>query len=291
VKPRTFRYLAGEGLRGIRRHRGLTATAVVTMTASLLVLGVFLITSYNVRRVIQGLEGRKEVMVYLKDGLKPSDLALLEDRAKLHPVIAGLTFVSREEAWEEFSAQMKVEGLLEAVGGNPLPDAYRLELKPEGRNAADIAALSAELSQWDEVDEVLSGGEWVGRLDEFARSVLLFTAAIGIAVGLSIVAIVSSTVRLTVVARQDLIHIMRVVGASEGFIRIPFLSEGVLQAFFAGLLALGALYGATRVVASRFQGVEFLSPAWCGGFLLAAVLLGLVGSSFSVRHVLRQANI
>jgi hypothetical protein len=101
-------------------------------------------------------------------------------------------------------------------------------------------------------------------------------------VGLSIVAIVSNTVRLTVVARQDLIHIMRVVGASEGFIRVPFLSEGVLQAFFAGLLALGALYGVTRLVASRFQGVEFLSPAWCGGFLLAAVLLGLVTARF--RH-------
>jgi len=291
MKPRTLRYLALEGVRGIRRHRGLTFTAVITMTASLLVLGVFLVTSYNVQRAIQNLESRKEVMVYLKDGLKPSDLNLFENRARLHPAVESLTFVSREEAWQEFSQSMKVEGLLEAVGGNPLPDAYRIELKPERRNAYTINAMTQEMSQWDEVDEVFSGGEWVGRLDEFARSVLLFTAAIGIAVGLSIIAIVSNTVRLTVVARQDLIHIMRVVGASEGFIRVPFLSEGILQAFIAALFALGGLYATTRFVGSRFGGVEFLSPAWCGGFLLIAILLGLLGSAFSVRHVLRQANI
>jgi len=291
MKPRTLRYLMVEGARGIRRHRGLTVTAILTMTASLLVLGVFLVTSYNVRRAIRNLESRKEVMVYLKDGLKPSDLKLFETRAKLHPAVETLTFISREEAWAVFSQSMKVEGLQEAVGGNPLPDAYQIELKPERRNAFTISALSEEVATWDEVEEVFSGGEWVGRLDQFARSVLLFTAAIGLAIGLSIIAIVSNTVRLTVVARQDLIHIMRVVGASESFIRVPFLSEGVLQALIAGLLSLAGLWGTTQFVGARFGGVEFLSPLWCFGFLSLAVLLGLLGSAFSVRHVLRQANI
>lgn len=291
MKPRTLRYLMLEGARGIRRHRGLTFTAILTMTASLLVLGVFLVTSYNVRRAISSLESRKEVMVYLKDGLKPSDLKLFENRAKQHPAVQTLTFISREEAWQTFSQSMKLENLQEAVGGNPLPDAYRIELKPERRNAFTIDTLSNEFLGWQEVEEVFSGGEWVGRLDRFAHSVLLFTAAIGIAIGLSIIAIVSNTVRLTVVARQDLIHIMRVVGASEGFIRVPFLSEGVLQALIAALLALIGLWGTTQFVASRFGGVEFLSVSWCFGFLSLAVMLGLLGSAFSVRHVLRQANI
>ena len=291
MKPRTLRYLMLEGARGIRRHRGLTFTAILTMTASLLVLGVFLVTSYNVRRAISSLESRKEVMVYLKDGLKPSDLKLFENRAKQHPAVQTLTFISREEAWQTFSQSMKLENLQEAVGGNPLPDAYRIELKPERRNAFTIDTLSNEFLGWQEVQEVFSGGEWVGRLDRFAHSVLLFTAAIGIAIGLSIIAIVSNTVRLTVVARQDLIHIMRVVGASEGFIRVPFLSEGVLQALIAALLALAGLWGTTQFVSSRFGGVEFLSVSWCFGFLSLAVMLGLLGSAFSVRHVLRQANI
>jgi cell division transport system permease protein len=291
MSMRTLRYLTAEGVRGMRRHRGLTLTAVITMTASLLVLGVFLITTYNVRQVILDLDSRKEVMVYLKDGLTPEDFKMFEERIRMHPAVAGVRFVSREEAWEEFSSTMNVDGLLETVGGNPLPDAYRLDLQPTGRNAATIAALAEEVGKWEEVEEVLSGGEWVGRLDHFARSVLLFTACIGLAVGLSIIAIVSNTVRLTVVARQDLIHIMRVVGASEGFIRVPFLSEGVLQAFLAGLFSLGGLYLATRLVSERISGVEFLSPVWCLGFLTLAVGLGLLGSALSVRHVLRQVNL
>jgi cell division transport system permease protein len=288
---RTLRYLASEGMRGMRRHRGLSLTAVVTMTASLLVLGVFLITSYNVRRVLSGLENRKEMMVYLKDGLPPDALTQVESRAARHPAVSSVAFVSKEEAWDEFSKTLETEGLLETVGGNPLPDAYRLTLKPERRDALSIEALAGEIGAWEEVEEVLSGGEWVGRLDRFAHSVLLFTAAIGIAIGLSIVLIVSNTVRLTVVARQDLIHIMRVVGASEGFIRVPFLSEGVLEAFLAGVLALAGLYAATRMIADRIAGVEFLSFGWCAGFLFLAVLLGLLGSAVSVRHVLRRVTL
>ncbi len=291
MKIRTLRYLVNEGGRGIGRHRGLTFTAIVTMTASLLVLGVFLVTTYNVRRVIAGLEARKEVVVYLKEGLTEADRDRLEDRLGMHPAVAGARYVSKDEAWQKFSDDMKVDGLLETVGTNPLPDSFHLILKPEGRDAATIAGLASEVRNWDEVDEVLTGGEWVGRLDRFAHTVLLITLAIGLAVALSIVVIVSSTVRLTVVARQDLIHIMKSVGASESFIRIPFLSEGMLQALIAGGLALAALYGAVALVSRRFAGIEFLDPAWCGGFVALALVLGLLGSGLSVRHVLRQVGL
>jgi len=267
----------------MRRHRGLALTAVVTMTASLLVLGVFLVTSYNVRSVLTGLENR--------DGLTPTDMEMVEKRLEMHPAVESVQFVSREEAWDEFAREMDIEGLQETLGGNPLPDAYRLTLDPEHRDAETILSMQREISAWDEVDEVLAGGDWVGRLDTFAHSVLWFTLAIGLAVGLSIVAIVSNTVRLTVLARQDLIHIMRIVGASEGFIRVPFLSEGVVQALVAGMLALGGLYGATHLIAGRVVGVTFLSPLWCLGFLMLAVCLGLIGSVVSVRHVLRQVNL
>ncbi len=291
MKIRTLRYLVNEGGRGLGRHRGLTMTAILTMTASLLVLGVFLVTTYNVRRVLTGLEDRKEVVVYLKDGLTDRDRDMVKERLEMHPAVAGARFVSKEEAWDAFSKDMQVDGLLETVGGNPLPDSYHLILAPDRRDAATLAGLASEVGNWDEVDEVLTGGEWVGRMDRFAHSVLLFTLAIGIAVALSIVVIVASTVRLTVVARQDLIHIMKAVGASESFIRLPFLSEGVLQAVIAGALALGSLYGATLLVAHRFTGLEFFSPAWCLGFVGLALGLGLLGSALSVRHVLRQAGL
>jgi hypothetical protein len=179
---------------------------------------------------------------------------------------------------------MKVEGLWRQWE-ETRSDAYRLELRPEGRNAPASPRESPQF-QHGRGPPAANGGP---SSTSSARPVLLFTAAIRVAVALHRT-IVSIPCDFTGWPPGSHPHHAG-GGASEGFIRVPFLSEGVLQAFFAGLLALGALYGATRVVASRFQGVEFLSPAWCGGFLLAAVLLGLVGSSFSVRHVLRQANI
>ncbi len=291
MNPRTLRYLVNEGGRGIRRHRVMAFTAIVTMSASLLVLGVFLVASYNMRQALARLEERKEVVVYLREGVAEDDRTLFEERLKLHPAVVGARFVSKDEAWEEFSASMHAEGLTDAVGRNPLPDAYHLVLAPDRRDAATIAGLASEVGTWDEVEEVVTGGEWVGRLDRFARSVLLFTAAIGLAVALSIVVIVANTVRLTVLARQDLIHTMKSVGASETFIRIPFLSEGVMQSALAGVVSLAALYGATAFLSSRVADLQFISPSWCLGFLGSAVVLGFLGSALSVRNVLRQAGL
>jgi cell division transport system permease protein len=98
-------------------------------------------------------------------------------------------------------------------------------------------------------------------------------------------------VRLTVVARRDLVHVMRSVGASEGFIRVPFLSEGLIQSLLAALVSLGLLYGAVILVSDRIAGVAFLSPVWILGFVGFAVVLGFLGSALSVRHVLRQAGL
>ena len=291
MRPRTIRYLWAEGWRGFTRHRGLTSTAVVTMAASLLVLGVFMVVTYNVRQMIGDLQGRKEVMVYLANDLDEEARIQVADRLTMHPAVDATEFVSREQAWEEFASEIEVEGLLDAAGGNPLPDAFRLVLDEDHRDARTIQGLAVEIGAWDEVDEVVTGGAWVARLDRFAHAVLLFTMAIGIAVALSIVAIVSSTVRLTVVARRDLVHVMRSVGASETFIRLPFLSEGLIQSFLASIVSLALLYGAVILVSDRISGVAFLSPLWIGGFVGFAILLGFAGSALSVRHVIRQAGL
>ena len=99
----------------MNRHRGLTFTAVITMTASLMVLGLFLLTSYNVRQAIRSLEDRKEVVIYLRDDLTPEDYSLFENRIRMHPAVTSVQFVSREEAWEKFSESMNIEGLEKLV--------------------------------------------------------------------------------------------------------------------------------------------------------------------------------
>lgn len=291
MKSRTLKYLVAEGWRGTRRHRGLSTASVVTMAACLSILGVFLLASYNVDRVLAGLEDRKSVVIYLKDSVGEEDRPALEERLRMHPAVTGAEFVSKDEAWERFQGSVNVAGLMEALRTNPLPDAYRLTLDPGQRDAATIHSLSTEISHWDEVDEVVSGGPWVQELDRVGRAAFLFTLAIGIAVAISIIAIMANTVRLTILARKDLVEIMKHVGASEAFIRIPFLSEGVIQSFFASMLAVGLLFAGTVFLGREVSGVAFLSPIWLGGFVVLAVFLGFCGSALSVRGVLRQVGL
>lgn len=287
MKARAARYLLGEGFRSFRRHPALTLSAVVAMTASLLVLGVFLIIHSNVRRIVDELEGRKEVVVYLKSDVEAEARLRVEERLKDVPGVAKVKYVSPEEAWDEFTAEMQGEGLLEEVGENPLPPSFELTLAPDRRALAAIEAVAGEVGAWEEVEEVSYGGAWVSRLDQFSSQLLWLNLGVLLAVALAVVAVVANTIRLTVLAKRDMIDIMKVVGASEWFIRLPFLYEGMLQTLTAALVSLGALYGITLAITDRFKGLHFLSWSEGLGFIALALGLGFIGSWLAVRAILK----
>jgi len=285
---RTARYLLGEGFRAVRRHPALSGSAVIAMTASLIVFGVFLIISVNVKAVLDSLQGRKEVVVYLKPDITSEARLRVEQRLKEVPGISSVRYVSPEEAWDDFTSQMSGEGLLEEVGENPLPASFELALSPDKRQLAGIEAIAGEVGGWDEVDEVSYGGAWVSQLDRLAKQLLWLDLGVGLAVALAVVAVVANTIRLTVLAKRDMIEIMKMVGASEWFIRLPFLYEGAIQAIGASLVSLGILYGATLGAADRFGGLSFFSPSQALLFVGIALFLGLAGSWLSLRHILKE---
>jgi cell division transport system permease protein len=287
MNARTARYLLGEGVQAVRRHPSLSISAVVAMTASLLVLGGFLIISANVHRIVNDLEGRKEVIVYLKPATDPSVRLRIEERLKDVPGVTDVRYISPEEAWDEFTAEMTGEGLLEEIGDNPLPPSFELKLSADRRNLAAIETIAGEVGAWEEVDEVSYGGAWVSRLDAFAKQLAWLNLGVLLAVALAVVAVVANTIRLTVLAKRDMIEVMKVVGASEWFIRMPFLYEGMFQTLAASLVSLGALYGVTRGVSQHFGGISYLSLPQIAAFLGTALLLGMVGSYLALRQVFK----
>jgi cell division transport system permease protein len=204
------------------------------------------------------------------------------------PGVAAVRYVSPEEAWEEFTAEMSGEGLLEEVGENPLPASFEIEVRPDQRELAGIERIAAEVGGWEEVDEVSYGGSWVSQLDRLARQLLWLDIGVGIAVALAVVAVVANTIKLTVLAKRDMIEIMKMVGASEWFIRLPFLYEGAIQALGASLVSLGVLYAATVTVSERFGGLSFFSLPQAAVFVAAGVLLGLAGSYVALRQILKE---
>jgi cell division transport system permease protein len=227
-------------------------------------------------------------VVYLKPDIASEARLRVEQRLKEVPGVSGVRYVSPEEAWDDFTSQMSGEGLLEEVGENPLPASFELAINPDRRQLAGIEAIAGEVGGWDEVDEVSYGGAWVSQLDRLARQLLWLDLGVGLAVALAVVAVVANTIRLTVLAKRDMIEIMKMVGASEWFIRLPFLYEGAIQAIGASLVSLGILYAATLGASDRFGGLSFFSFPQALLFVGIGVFLGLAGSWLSLRHILKE---
>lgn len=291
MKFRTAGYLLQEGVRAVRRHPTLSLSAIVSMAASLLILALFLLIAANVHHVMNGLEARKNVVVYLKTGLSDEERQRAELRLKDVPGVAGITFISPDEAWQQFTTQMNAKELLEAVGENPLPASFELTLTADHRDLPHIQGIATEIGGWDEVDEVLFGSAWVGNLDKFSRRLLWFNLAVGLVVALAVIAVVANTIQLTVMAKSDMIHIMKTIGASENFIRVPFLLEGAIQALGAALLSLLILYAALHALPGHFEGVRFFTPPQVLLYLGAGLLLGLAGSFLALKRVLGEIGL
>jgi cell division transport system permease protein len=281
-------YHLREAWRSFRHHRGLAYTAIFSLAAALTLSGVFLLVAHNAQLALSFLGDRREMVAYLKDDVTPAQLDSLETR--LQALYGSVTYVSKDQAWKEFSQQVGDPALLEQVDQNPLPASLRVRLKSELLNYPSMEETSRQLKQFPEIEDVRYGGEWVRRLDELTNTFETGALAAGIVVALAIVFVVHNTLRLTVLARRPQVEIMSRLGASDRFIAMPFVIEATAQTFVAALLALGLLWVLHRAVLLQVVNVVFLSGTWCLAFVGAAVLLAWISSLVAVSRVLRSVG-
>ncbi len=286
---RSFLYLAREGLFSALRFPALGAAAVTSICASLLLLAVTLLVTANIERQATTLESRRAIDVYLVNDIKPGARLELEHDLAAMKGVASATYISQEEALEAFSKDVGRHDLVEALGFNPLPASFRLELDVESRSGARMRDIAEEARRLPGVEDVRYGGEWVDRLDAALLTLRLVDLAAAILVGLSVAFAVGSTIRLTLLARREMIEIMKVVGATDSFICAPFLVEGVAHSLVAALVTLGLLRGVIGALGPRVGGIEFLGPWQLLGFLGFAVVLGLAGALGSLGMALRRS--
>jgi cell division transport system permease protein len=277
-----------EAWRSFRQHRGLGITAVFSLTAALTLSGLFLMLTHNADRALRWIGDRREMVIYLKDDVTPERRgALIESLTRLY---GAVTYVSREQAWAEFEEQVGDPALLEAVEENPLPASLRVRLRPPLLNYPAMKEAAQQVSQFPEVEDVRYGAEWVERLDQLGASLQRGALTVGALVAFAIVFVIYSTIRLTVLARRAQVEIMSRLGATDGFIAMPFVIEATLETAVAGVLALGALYGFQQAVASQIVGVVFLPPAWALAFLGGAIALAWLAALLALSRVLRAVG-
>lgn len=292
MTPRSFLYLAREGLGSAARQPALSIAALFSITASLLVLAVTLLITSNLERQATAIESRRVIDVYLADRVTPAGRAELERGLAAVDGVAGVRYVSKEEALASFKATIGRDDLVDALGYNPLPASFRLELAEGARTATRMRAIAAAATHLAGVEDVRYGGAWVERLDATLVTLRLVDLVAAALVGLAVAFAVGSTVRLTVLARREMIEIMRAVGAGDAHIRTPFLVEALTQSLVAALLSLGAAWLAATALGPRLggAGIAFLGPQEIAGFLGFAAAAGLAGALGPLGAALRRPS-
>ena len=288
MRSRQVRYLVREGIAGLIRRRLSGSVAIMIMGAALLTLSIFSLVTINLDRLLQEVRGDIDVVAYLDDSIHPEDRARLQRDLSATNGVRFVRHVTREQALERFRLELGDDAeLLDALQENPLPASIELSLSPEGQTADRVNALTSMIQGYPGVIEVVAQIAWVQRLDRVAQAFTMVTLVIGIIVLISSVFVISNTVRLTVEERADQIEIMKLVGATNAFIRTPFVLTGGLQGFVAGLIAMVVLVAADRVVSGHLPELWFFGQAQLVGFTLLSAFLGAFGSALALRRHLR----
>lgn len=282
------KYLVGESFRTLHHHKGIVTLSVLIMSLTLLVLSVFLLVTENMMRVVDNARDELVVYVYLHDGIAPYTVEQHHKKLLAMPEISEIHFISKDQALQEFRTELGDEAhILESLEANPLPASFRLTLKDEYRNPGDIEAFADKASALGSVEEVSYGKEFFDRFAALARIFVIIDIALGIIVVLSAIFVISNTVRLTILTRKKTIEILKLVGATNAFIRTPFVIEGAFQGGLAGALSLLLLFGVHTVVRNLIPGLTFLSTDTAVLYVLTCTLLGSVGSYMSLGRFLK----
>ncbi len=282
-------YTIREALAAFRRAPTLTVLSAAMIGLSLFVVGLFGIAAHNVRRVLDTVESRVQVVAYLRDGTAPDAVELALSEIRAYPEVLETLYISREQALEIARQELtEFRELFADVEENPLPASFEVRLRP-GQRAPDIVSKVAErIATYPFVEDVRYGREWVDKVFLLRRIAGAAAIVVGGAFAAVAVLIIGSAIRLAIFARRDEIEIMRLVGAKDGFIKRPFLLEGLITGLLGAGLALSLTYATYKVVFSSIFAIEWVPDTWVAAGLAAGGILGTLASSLALRRHLRD---
>lgn len=287
-----------EALNNIRRNAFVTVITVGTIALSFLILGVFLIIFSNLKDITSSWQEQIQIAAYLKEGLSSADIASLEEKIRAEREVSSAHFISKDKALSEFKKDLANQtGLLDGLGENPLPAYFEVKIKKAYQDSGAVSSLAERFKKIKGIEDVQYGQEWVENLSSFLDLMVIAGLVVGGLVSLAVILIVSNTVKLTVYARAEDIEIMKLIGATDWFVKIPFLIEGVVIGLVGAFLSIAILFGIYQLLMQRLSlnagillgrfSIAFLSWPDITILLLAGMLLGLFGSFISVGRFLK----
>lgn len=288
-----MRLVVREALHSFRRTPVLSGLSVAAIAFSLFAIGLYGLVALNFRSALENLAERVEIVAFLLRGTPVETVTLASQDIASFPEVLEVDYVSEEEALERAKSELvEFREAYEELRTNPLPASLEIRLQPEYRSADHARAVADRLAGFPFVDDVRYGREWVERLDQLRSLARAVQLVIGLAFAVVAIAIIGVTIRISVFQRAKEIAIMRLVGATNGFIRGPFVLEGGIKGILGGLLAVLLCWVGYRLFRAGLGGalpdVRFFDPGDVAVIVLFGTLIGLVGSLVSVGRHLRQ---
>lgn len=290
----TKEYFVRETYKSIRRNGFMSVACISTVAVSLLILGMFLLLSLNTNNLAQYLESQVQISVYMQDDADAQELEATRQALQKLPGVVKVTAVSKQEAMERFEKRLgEQKQLLNALASdNPFPNSFDVQVD----SAERIKELTPQIGALPKVETAKFGREVVEHLFQMARILRVSGVVLVLFLAMGTLFIISNTIRLTVFARRKEVNIMKYVGATDWFIRWPFLLEGMTLGFLGSVIAafvIDSLYNA--MLAKIHATLAFLpmlpaSPLlyYVTTFLVASGIgIGALGSYISLRKFLR----
>jgi cell division transport system permease protein len=275
-----------EALITFRRSPLLSALSVTTIAFSLFAFGLFGLVALNIREALDRLEDRVEIRAFVVDGTTAEQITQASSDIAGYPEVLSAVAVSQDQALAR--AQQELGDFRDVFEGAALPASIDVRLKPGKRDPESVKRVSMRVKAFPFVDDVRYGEEWIEKLYRLRNIAGIAGLALGLSFAIVSMIIIGATIRMAVLARAREISIMRLVGATDAYIRRPFLLEGAAKGIAGGLIAL-LLTWLSRLLIDRYiiKTVFFDVRIILLGLLFGA-MIGLLGSALSIGRHLRR---
>ena len=273
-------------LTAFRRSLLLSILSITTMAFSLFAFGLFGLVALNIKNALQKVEERVEIRAFVADGTPTEAVAAAMSDIGAFPEVAHVDFTTQEGALTR--ARKDLGEFSDVFEEATLPASIDIHLRPALRGPENVKAVADRVKSYQFVDDVRYGEEWVEKLYRLRGIAQAAGFGLGLAFAAVAVIIIGATIRVSVLAREKEISIMRLVGATDAFVRAPFLIDGFIKGILGALLALLLTWIAYRLIDSRFLKLVFFDSRLVLAGILAGALIGVAGSATSVWRHLRR---
>ena len=276
----------------MRRAPALTILSVMAIGLSVFSIGLFALTAHNIDVALSEVERRVEVVAYLRDDASEELIEIARHEIESFPEVMSARYISKVEALYEASRELtEFSDVYSDLEVNPLPASLEISLLPDHRTPSDVEAVADRVTSYHFVEEARYGREWVDRIYSLRRVAGGAAVILGLAFALGAAILIGIAVRMSVLARTREIAIMRTVGATDSYVRRPFLLEGLVTGIGGGLLALALTWGMYRAVERMLLSLAWLPGLWTAAGLAAAGILGMLAAGRAVRRELRRLDV